>query len=117
MKIDLSGHHVDITDSLRTYVNEKIGRLEQHFDRVTDVHVVLSVEKQAQKAEATILVKGNKIFAHAENADMYAAIDSLSDKLDRQIIKHKEKTTSHRTKPERFDKSKDNDNDLELDED
>lgn len=95
MKIDLSGHHVDLTDAMRNYVNEKIGRLEKHFDRVTDVHVVLSVEKQAQKAEGTILVKGNKIFAHAENADMYAAIDALADKLDRQIIKHKEKIQNH----------------------
>lgn len=98
MQIDLSGHHVDITDSMRSYVNEKIGRLEKHFDRVTDVHVVLSVEKQIQKAEGTILVKGNKIFAQADNEDMYAAIDSLADKLDRQIIKHKEKIQSHRGK-------------------
>jgi len=107
MKIDLSGHHVDITDSLRAYVDEKVGRVEKHFDRVTDVHVVLSVEKQTQKAEATILVKGNKIFAHAENPDMYAAIDSLADKLDRQIIKHKEKITSHRSRPARFDTESD----------
>lgn len=96
MQIDLSGHHIDITDSMRSYVNEKIGRLEKHFDRVTDAHVVLSVEKQIQKAEATIHVKGNKIFAHADNEDMYAAIDSLADKLDRQILKHKEKIQSHR---------------------
>ena len=115
MKIDLSGHHIDITDSLRTYVNEKIGRVEKHFDRVTDVHVVLSVEKQFQKAEATIHVKGNKIFAHAENADMYTAIDSLADKLDRQIIKHKEKITNHRTKPARIDETQDIDVDADLD--
>ena len=95
MKIDLSGHHVEITDSLRNYVNEKVGRLEKHFERVTDTHVVLSLEKQVQKAEATIHVKGNKIFAHAENEDMYAAIDALADKLDSQIIKHKEKTQKH----------------------
>lgn len=95
MQIDLSGHHIDVTDSLRNYVHEKIGRLEKHFDRVTDVHVVLSVEKQIQKAEATILVKGNKIFAHSDEEDMYAAIDSLADKLDRQIIKHKEKLKKH----------------------
>jgi len=95
MQIDLSGHHVEITDSMRGYVNEKIGRLEKHFDRVTDAHVILSVEKLTQKAEATIHVKGNKIFAHAESEDMYAAIDSLADKLDRQIIKHKEKIKKH----------------------
>lgn len=96
MQIDLSGHHIDVTDSMRNYVNEKIGRLEKHFDRVTDVHVVLSVEKQVQKAEATIHVKGNKIFAQADNEDMYAAIDSLADKLDRQILKHKEKLKNHK---------------------
>lgn len=96
MQIDLSGHHVDITDSMRDYVNEKIGKLEKHFERVTDVHVILSVEKQVQKAEATIHVKGNKIFAQADNEDMYVAIDMLADKLDRQILKHKEKLKSHR---------------------
>jgi len=114
MKIDLSGHHIDITDSLRAYVNEKVGRVEKHFDHVTDVHVILSVEKQVQKAEATIHVKGNKIFAHSEHADMYAAIDSLADKLDRQIIKHKEKTTSHRSKQSRFDKFEEDDTRLDL---
>jgi len=119
MKIDLSGHHVDITDSLRAYVNEKVGRLEKHFDRVTDVHVVLSVEKKEQKAEATIHVKGNKIFAHAENPDMYAAIDSLADKLDRQIIKHKEKITDHRGRTSRqtTESSTEIDDDTELSED
>jgi len=95
MQIDLSGHHVDLTTPMRNYVNEKIGRLEKHFDRVTDIHVILSVEKQVQKAEATIHVKGNKIFAHADEEDMYAAIDALADKLDRQIIKHKEKIQNH----------------------
>ncbi len=95
MQIDLSGHHVELTDSMRSYVYEKIGRLEKHFDRVTDAHVILSVEKLIQKAEATVQVKGNKIFAHAENDDMYAAIDALADKLDRQIIKHKEKIKKH----------------------
>lgn len=96
MQIDLSGHHIDITESMRNYVNEKIGRLEKHFDRLTDIHVILSVEKQVQKAEATIHVKGNKIFALSENQDMYVAIDALADKLDRQIIRHKEKTKDHR---------------------
>ncbi|MDH5228991.1 MAG: ribosome-associated translation inhibitor RaiA [Gammaproteobacteria bacterium] len=97
MQIDLSGHHLEITDSLRDYVNEKIGRLEHHFDRVIDTHVILSVEKQIQKAEATVHVTGNKLFASAENADMYAAIDALTDKLDKQIIKHKQKLKDHRS--------------------
>lgn len=96
MKIDLSGHHVEITDSIRNYVEEKLERLTRHFDRVTDIHVILSVEKQEQKAEATILVANNKLFASASDENMYAAIDALADKLDRQILKHKEKTQSHR---------------------
>jgi len=96
MRIDLSGHHVDITDSIRGYVEEKLERLTRHFDRVTDIHVILSVEKQQQKAEATVLVANNKLFASATDENMYAAIDSLADKLDRQILKHKEKIQSHR---------------------
>ena len=95
MHIILSGHHVDITDALRNYVNDKMGRLERHFDNVTELHVVLSVEKLQQKAEATVLLSGNKLHADAIDADMYAAIDSLVDKLDRQVKKHKEKLTDH----------------------
>ena len=95
MQLNLSGHHVEITDSLRTYVNEKLGKLERHFDHVTNAHVILSVEKMRQKAEATIQITGNELFANAENEDMYAAIDALIDKLDRQIRKHKEKVTDH----------------------
>lgn len=95
MHIILSGHHVDITDALRNYVNDKMGRLERHFDNVTELHVVLSVEKLQQKAEATVLLSGNKLHADAIDADMYAAIDALVDKLDRQVKKHKEKLTDH----------------------
>jgi putative sigma-54 modulation protein len=95
MQLNLTGHHVDITDSMRDYVTSKLERLERHFDHVTNVHVILSVEKQRQKAEATIHITGNKIFADCEDADMYAAIDALVDKLDRQICKHKEKVTDH----------------------
>jgi len=95
MQLNLTGHHVDITDSMRDYVTSKLERLERHFDHVTNVHVILSVEKQRQKAEATIHITGNKIFADCEDEDMYAAIDALVDKLDRQICKHKEKVTDH----------------------
>jgi putative sigma-54 modulation protein len=95
MNIDISGHHIDITDSLRAYVNEKFERLERHFDHVTNTHVILSVQKQVQKAEATIHVSGGNLFADSSSEDMYAAIDSLTDKLDRQVIKHKEKMTDH----------------------
>ena len=95
MQLNLTGHHVDITDSMRDYVTNKLERLERHFDHVTNVHVILSVEKQRQKAEATLHITGNKIHAECEEEDMYAAIDSLVDKLDRQICKHKEKVTDH----------------------
>lgn len=95
MQLNLTGHHIDITDSMRDYVTSKLERLERHFDHVTNVHVILSVEKQRQKAEATLHITGNKIFADCEEEDMYAAIDALIDKLDRQICKHKEKVTDH----------------------
>jgi len=95
MQIDVTGHHVELTDPLRNYVNEKFERLERHFDHVTDVHVILSVEKLRHTAEATIHISGGKLFADSTDEDMYAAIDSLTDKLDRQIKKHKEKLTDH----------------------
>ncbi|MFA5531575.1 MAG: ribosome-associated translation inhibitor RaiA [Thiohalomonadaceae bacterium] len=96
MQLNITGHHVEITDALRAYVSDKLNRLERHFDHVTNVHVVLSVEKLRQKAEATIHVAGNELFADCVDEDMYAAIDALVDKLDRQIKKHKEKVTDHR---------------------
>ena len=95
MQINLSGHHVDITTPLREYVNSKMERLERHFDHVTDIHVVLGVEKLRHKAEATMHISGGDIFADAVEENMYAAIDSLVDKLDRQLKKHKEKITDH----------------------
>lgn len=95
MQINLTGHHLDVTPPLRQYVNEKLERLERHFDNVTNVHVILSVQKLRQKAEATIHVSGGNLFADAESDDMYAAIDALIDKLDRQIVRHKEKMTDH----------------------
>ena len=96
MQISISGHHVDVTDSMKNYVEEKMQKLERHFDHVVDVHVILTVEKLRQKAEATVHVNGAKLFADAINEDMYAAIDALIDKLDRQVVKHKEKMTEHR---------------------
>ena len=95
MQVNLTGHHVDITDALRSYVDEKIARLERHFDHVTNVHVILSVEKLVQKAEATVHIAGADVFADAVHEDMYAAIDALVDKLDRQVLKHKEKKKDH----------------------
>lgn len=91
MQINLTGHHVEITDSLRDYVHSKFTRLERHFDNITIVHVVLTLEKLQQIAEAKINLSGGEIFATCQQDDMYAAIDGLFDKLDRQVIKHKEK--------------------------
>ena len=96
MQISLTGHHIDVTESLKTYVDNKFERLERHFDNVINVHVILSVEKLRQKAEATIHVNGAKVFADSVHEDMYAAIDTLLDKLDRQVIKHKEKSNKRR---------------------
>ena len=91
MQLSISGHHVDVTDALKSYVEDKLSKLERHFDQITNVHVVLSVEKVKQRAEATIHVSGAELFADADSDDMYAAIDAPTDKLDRQILKHKEK--------------------------
>ncbi len=97
MQINLSGHHVEITDALRNYINEKMARLERHFDKVGNIKVILTVEGVRHKAEATVHMSGHDIFADAidEDENMYAAIDSLTDKLDRQVKKHKEKITNH----------------------
>ena len=97
MQIQIDGHHVDVTESMHDYIHNKLTRVERHFDQVVDVHVVLSVEKQRQKAEATVHLAGNNIHAESENDHMYAAIDALVDKLDRQVKKHKEKLTDHRS--------------------
>ena len=96
MQLNISGHHVEITDALRDYVTSKFEKLERHFDNITNTDVTLSVEKLEQKAEANVHVGGADLFAQAINKDMYAAIDSLTDKLDRQLIKHKEKIKAHR---------------------
>ena len=93
MQINLTGHHIEITPALRDYVHGKLERIERHFENVTSVHVILSVEKLRHKAEATIHVAGNDIYADAIEEDMYASIDGLVDKIDRQIKKHKEKLT------------------------
>lgn len=91
MQISVTGHHIEVTDALKSYVDNKFQRLERHFDQFIHVHVILGVEKLRQKAEASIQINGAKVFADATHEDMYAAIDGLVDKLDRQVIKHKEK--------------------------
>jgi putative sigma-54 modulation protein len=95
MQLNVSGHHIEITDSLRGYVESKIQKIERHFDLVSDVSCILTVEKLRHKAEATVNVNGGTIYADATEADMYAAIDSLTDKLDRRVRKHKEKLVDH----------------------
>ncbi len=96
MQLSVTGHHIDLTDALRKYAEEKIKRIERHFDHVTNVHVILSTERHQQKAEATVHASGADVFAYAVDDDMYAAIDALADKLDRQILKHKEKLHNRR---------------------
>ncbi|AWB68652.1 hypothetical protein C2869_20630 [Saccharobesus litoralis] len=95
MQINLTGRHVEVTEALKTYVDTKFAKLERHFDHINNVYVILSVEKLVQKAEATLHINGGEIFATSDHQDMYAALDSLIDKLDRQVIKHKEKLKSH----------------------
>ena len=96
MNLNLSGRHLDVTPAIRSYVLEKLGRVTRHFDQVIDLNVILSVDKLQQKVEVTLHVAGRDIHAESIDADMYAAIDSLADKLDRQVVKHKEKLTIRR---------------------
>jgi len=97
MHIEITGQNVEITDALRAYVTEKTERFERHFDNLTSAHFVLKLDKLIHSAEGTIHVGGktNPIHAQADADDMYAAIDELSDKLDRQVRRHKSKVTDH----------------------
>lgn len=99
MNLSISGHHVEVTPALRDYLTLKLDRVTRHFDRVIDVKAFLSVDKLVQKAEITLHVPGREIFAEATDADLYAAIDALVDKLDRQVLKFKEKQTNHAHEP------------------
>ena len=95
MRIEINGHQIDVTPALRDYVLARLDKLERHSDQLLDGHVILSVEKLVQKAEATLNLAGRSMHAEATAEDMYAAIDLLADKLDRQVLKHKEKITDH----------------------
>lgn len=95
MNLQISGHHLEITPALHDYVTSKLERVTRHFDNVIDVNVILSVEKLKQKAEVTVHLPGKDIFVEAIDEDLYAAIDGLGDKLDRQIQKHKQKLQDH----------------------
>ncbi len=91
MQLSISGRHIDVTDALKDYVTGKLTKLERHYDHITNIHVVLSVDKVDQRAEATAHVSGAELFADAVSEDLYAAVDMLADKLDRQVIRHKER--------------------------
>lgn len=96
MNIHLTGHHLEITPAIRDYATGKFGKIKRHFDNVIDVNIILSVAKLRQKAEATIHISGKNVFVECEDENLYAAIDTLVDKLDRQVMKHKEKLSARR---------------------
>ncbi len=92
MNLTITGHHLDVTPAIRGYVEEKMSRITRHFDQVIDVSVILAVEKLKHKAEVNLHLRGKDIYVESIDEDMYAAIDALADKLDRQVLKHKEKS-------------------------
>ncbi len=96
MNLQLTGRHLEVTPAIREYTTGKFGKIKRHFDNVIDVKIVLSVEKLKQKAEATVHISGKDVFVECSNENLYAAIDSLVDKLDRQVLKHKEKLSARR---------------------
>jgi putative sigma-54 modulation protein len=104
MNLTISGHHLEVTPALRNYVTSKLDRITRHFDQVVDVKVLLSIENQKEKerrqrAECNIHVKGNDMFAESSHSDLYAAVDELMDKMDRQVVRHKDKVQNHQHQP------------------
>lgn len=95
MNLSISGHHVEVTPALRDYMTGKLDRIKRHFDHVIDVHAVMAVDRIGHKAEANVHVRGKDIHAECVDADMYAAIDAMIDKLDRQLIKYKSRLVAH----------------------
>lgn len=95
MNLNITGHHVEVTQAIRDYVTTKLDRVIRHFDNVTSINVILSVEKLKHTAEVTLHVRGKDIFVESDDGDMYAAIDSMTDKLDRQVLKYKQKNHDH----------------------
>jgi putative sigma-54 modulation protein len=95
MNLTVSGHHVEVTEAMREYVSSKLDRVLRHFDNVIEVNVILSVQKLMQKAEVSVHVRGKDIHVESVDENMYASIDSLVDKLDRQILKYKDKAFAH----------------------
>jgi len=106
MNLTISGHHLEVTPALRDYVTSKLERITRHFDQVVDIKVLLSVENQKEKekrqrAECTVHVKGSDLFAESAHSDLYAAVDELVDKLDRQVVRHKERQQDHQAEARR----------------
>ncbi|MGH8689407.1 MAG: ribosome hibernation-promoting factor, HPF/YfiA family [Burkholderiales bacterium] len=91
MNLSVSGHHLEVTPAIRQYVQAKLGRVTRHFDHVIDAHVILTADKLRQKAEVTLHVRGKDLHCESEEEDLYAAIDLLADKLDRQVLRYKDK--------------------------
>ena len=96
MNLSVSGHHLEVTPAIRSYVQSKLERVARHFDHVIDAHVILTVDKLRQKAEATLHVRGKDLHCESEEEDLYAAIDLLADKLDRQVLRYKDKLNDKR---------------------
>jgi putative sigma-54 modulation protein len=97
MNLNVSGHHLEVTAALRSYLQSKLGRISRHFDQVIDAHVILTVSKIRQKAEVTLHVRGKELHCESEQEDLYAAIDLLADKLDRQVLRYKGRLYDKRT--------------------
>ena len=96
MQINLTGHNIEITQAIRAYMHEKMDRVKRHFDNLISAHIIFKVEKHHHTAEATLSVGGGPVlFAEDTQADLYAAIDNMVDKLDRQVRRHKSKVKSH----------------------
>ena len=103
MNLNVSGHHVEVTPAILTYVRSKLERVSRHFDHVIDAHVILTVDKLRQKAEVTLHVAGKDLHCASEEEDLYAAIDLLADKLDRQVLRYKDKLYEKRTQAKRLE--------------
>jgi putative sigma-54 modulation protein len=97
MNLQIHGNHIEVTPALRNYVAGKLERIERHFDQVIDATVQLTVEKLHQRAEVTLRLRGNNIHVESVESDMYAAVDTLVDKLDRQVLRHKDRVKGHQT--------------------
>ena len=102
MQLDISGHHIEVTEALKTHVREKFEKIEQHFDTITDIHCVLTVEGDRHIAEASIAVPGKRLFAVEETEDMYKSVDKLAHVLNRRVRRHKERVCNHHVREAQY---------------